>query len=86
MKCNTGTVLDLSSLYHRFQALQDKRKPKGKRFALATILLGLYLGKLCGEDKPSGIAEWVALRGKWIASVLGLKRNPRVRWCAMNGA
>jgi predicted transposase YbfD/YdcC len=35
----------------------------------------MFLAKLCGEDKPSGIAEWVTLRGKWIASVLGLKRK-----------
>jgi len=75
MESNTGKVINLSSLYTRFQGLQDKRKPKGKRYALATILLGLFLAKLCGEDKPSGIAEWVALRGKWIASVLGLKRK-----------
>jgi predicted transposase YbfD/YdcC len=39
------------------------------------ILLGMFLAKLCGEDKPSGIAEWVALRGAWIAQVLGLKRK-----------
>jgi predicted transposase YbfD/YdcC len=67
--------MNLSSLYVRLQGLQDRRKPKGKRYALATILLGMFLAKLCGEDKPSGIAEWVALRGKWIASVLGLKRK-----------
>src|SRR6266487_7175736 len=35
----------------------------------------MFLAKLCGEDKPSGIAEWVALRGPWIAQVLGLKRK-----------
>jgi len=39
------------------------------------ILVGMFLAKLCGEDKPSGIAEWVALRGKWIGQVLGLKRK-----------
>ena len=75
MECNTGKVINLSSLYSCFQGLADKRKPKGKRYALATILLGMFLAKLCGEDKPAGIAEWVALRGKWIASVLGLKRK-----------
>lgn len=75
MECNTGTVINLGSLYSLFQRLGDKRKPKGKRYALATILLGMFLAKLCGEDKPSGIAEWVALRGEWIASVLGLKRK-----------
>ena len=75
MESNTGQVMDLSSLYHRFERLKDKRKAKGKRYALATILLGIFLAKLCGEDKPSGIAEWVALRGAWVAQVLGLKRK-----------
>lgn len=75
MESNTGKIIQLSSLYARFQGLHDKRKAKGKRYALATILLGMFLAKLCGEDKPSGIAEWVALRGEWIASVLGLKRT-----------
>lgn len=75
MKCNTGRVINLGSLYHRFEELTDQRKAKGKRYALATILLGMFLAKLCGEDKPSGIAEWVALRGKWLAQVLGLKRQ-----------
>lgn len=75
MKSNTGQVINLGSLYQRFAGLKDKRKAKGKRYALATILLGMFLAKLCGEDKPSGIAEWVALRGTWIAQILGLKRT-----------
>jgi len=79
MESNTGQVVDLGSLYQRFAGLKDKRKAKGKRYALATILVGMFLAKLCGEDKPSGIAEWVALRGKWIAQVLGLKRKSMPR-------
>jgi predicted transposase YbfD/YdcC len=75
MECNTGRIINLSSLYSQFQRLPDRRKAKGKRYALATILLGMFLAKLCGEDKPSGIAEWVALRGEWIARVLGLIRK-----------
>jgi predicted transposase YbfD/YdcC len=75
MESNTGQVINLGSLYHRFERLRDKRKAKGKRYALATILMGMFLAKLCGEDKPSGIAEWVALRGTWIARMLGLKRK-----------
>jgi predicted transposase YbfD/YdcC len=75
MECNTGQVLDLGGLYQRFARLKDKRKARGKRYALETILMGMFLAKLCGEDKPSGIAEWVALRGEWLAQVLGLKRT-----------
>ncbi len=75
MESNTGQVINLGSLYQRFAGLKDKRKARGKRYALATILVAMFLAKLCGEDKPSGIAEWVALRGGWIAQVLGLKRK-----------
>lgn len=75
MEFSTGEVINVGSLYHRFARLKDKRKAKGKRYALATILVAMFLAKLCGEDKPSGIAEWVALRGTWIAQVLGLKRK-----------
>ena len=75
MESNTSQIINLGSLYHRFEGLTDKRKPKGKRYALATILLGMFLAKLCGEDKPSGIAEWVALRGEWLATALGLNRK-----------
>ena len=75
MESNTGHVFNLVSLYDRFQEVYDKRKPKGKRYALATILMGMFLAKLCGEDKPSGIAEWVKLREQWITRMLGLKRE-----------
>jgi predicted transposase YbfD/YdcC len=75
MESNTGQVINLGGLYHRFAKLKDGRKAKGKRYALAMILVAMFLAKLCGEDKPSGIAEWVALRGAWIAQVLGLKRK-----------
>src|SRR5690349_10517182 len=69
MESNTGQIINLGSLYPRLEGLKDKRKAKGKRYALATILVGMFLAK------PSGIAEWVALRGKWIVQVLGLKRK-----------
>lgn len=75
MESSTGKLIDVGSLYRRFDGLTDRRKARGKRYALATILLGIFLAKLSGEDKPSGIAEWVALRGEWIARVLGLKRT-----------
>lgn len=75
MECSTGSVINLISLHNRFQALHDKRKAKGKRYALATILMGIFLAKLCGEDKSSVIAEWVRLREQWIIKSLGLKRE-----------
>ena len=75
MKSNTGQIINVGSLYHQLAGLKDRRTAKGKRYALTTIMVGMFLAKLCGEDKPSGIAEWVALRGQWIAQVLGLRRQ-----------
>lgn len=75
MECNTGKVINISSLYARFEQLEDQRKAKGKRYALATVLLGIFLAKLCGEDKPSGIAEWAKHREEWITHLLGLSRT-----------
>ena len=60
MGSNTGQVIDLGSLYQRFGGLKDQRKAKGKRYTLAMILVGMFLAQLCGEDKPSGMAEWVS--------------------------
>lgn len=75
MESSTGKVIDLGSLYRRFEGLTDERKARGKRYRLAMLLMGMFVAKLCGEDKPSGIAEWVAQRGAWMAGVLGLKRT-----------
>ena len=75
MECNTGKVINIGSLYANLQTLADQRKAKGKRYALATVMMGIFLAKLCGEDKPSGIAEWVKHREKWITNLLGLKRE-----------
>ena len=75
MESITGIIYDIGSLYAGLLKLHDKRKAKGKRYALATILVIIFLAKLCGEDRPSGIAEWAKHRGAWIAEVLELKRK-----------
>jgi predicted transposase YbfD/YdcC len=77
MESNTegGFVFDLKSLYGRLKELRDRRKARGKRYLLATILLIIILAKMCGEDRPTGIAEWARHRGKWLAKILGLERE-----------
>ncbi len=75
MESNTGIVINVGSLFTRFQQIKDSRKPRGKRYSLATILVCMFLAKLCGEDKPSGIADWVKQREQWITDLLKLKRN-----------
>jgi predicted transposase YbfD/YdcC len=69
-------VFALSDLWRRLAALPDQRKRRGKRYALPVLLLLIVLAKLSGEDRPSGIADWVAHRRARLAQALGI-RLPR---------
>jgi predicted transposase YbfD/YdcC len=62
-------------LYARFQEMKDKRKPRGLRYQLVTILVMMVMAKLCGEDTPSGIADWVRHRSEQFVDMLKLKRK-----------
>lgn len=82
MHCNTtltdlttdrpGTVLDLGGLYAELEGLNDKRKARGKRYRLALVLLLMVLAKLCGQDRPYGIAQWITARTRGLIAILGL--------------
>lgn len=58
----TGMIYDLKSLFAFLLRVVDTRKAKGKRYILGTLLTLILLAKLGGEDKPTGITEWVANR------------------------
>ena len=77
MKCNIEKeqFFDVGSLYARFRELRDKRKPKGLRYRLETILVIMLLAKICGEDNPSGIAEWARHRTELFCETLNLERK-----------
>lgn len=77
MESNTGEgqFFDFGSLYARFCQLSDKRHRKGLRYRLETVLTLIVLAKLCGEDKPSGIAEWAKHRQEWLCQMLKLERH-----------
>ena len=80
MESNTseGQLFDVGSLYAEFCQLRDSRKARGKRYPLEMILTLIVLAKVCGEDKPSGIAEWVKYRMEWLCEALQMawKRMP----------
>jgi predicted transposase YbfD/YdcC len=67
--------MDVGSLYAGFCELPDPRKARGKRYRLETMLTLIVLAKVCGEDKPSGIAEWAQHRLEWLCEVLNLERK-----------
>jgi predicted transposase YbfD/YdcC len=55
--------------------MKDKRKRRGIRYQLVTVLVMMVLAKLCGEDTPSGIADWVKHRGEQFLEMLKLKHK-----------
>jgi predicted transposase YbfD/YdcC len=76
MESNTeGLVIEVGSLYAHLSGLKDKRKAKGLRYRLVDLLVLMTLAKLCGEDNPSGIEEWVKNRGEQLQSLLKLRRK-----------
>ena len=71
----TGIVYSLGSLYDHFQQIEDPRKAKGKRYSLVTLLVLIFLAKLCGKDKPVEIADWAKNQAEELTQLLGLKRS-----------
>lgn len=57
-----GIIYDLNSLFDYLMQVTDTRKAKGKQYTLPSLLILILLAKLGGEDKPTGITEWVAHR------------------------
>jgi len=70
-----GLVFDLGSLYDFFRKVPDTRKHKGKRYSLVALLVMMLLAKLGGEDKPSGITDWVAERTEQLRDMKILTRD-----------
>jgi predicted transposase YbfD/YdcC len=70
-----GGVFDLGGLYCELEKLSDKRKARGKRYSLALIIVLAVLAKLCGEDRPYGMAQWVSAREQGLTIALGVARR-----------
>ena len=82
MACTTpggwGQEYEEGSLGATYLGLKDQRAKRGIRYALAPLLMVMTLAKLCGEDKPKAMAEWVSLRADMLKALLKLswKRMP----------
>ena len=70
-----GILFDVNSLYARLQTLSDKRKRRGIRYSLVLVLMIILLAKTCGENHPSGIAEWAKHRSAQLVGWFKLKRQ-----------
>lgn len=58
----SGIIYDLKSLFAFLMRVADPRHARGKQYPLELLLVLILLAKLCGENTPSGIADWVAYR------------------------
>jgi predicted transposase YbfD/YdcC len=62
-----GLIYDLGSLYDYLSQVEDPRSKYGKQYELALLLIWMLLAKLGGQDKPSGMAEWIEHRKElWV--------------------
>lgn len=77
-KAGFGQEYEEGSLGAMYIGLKDQRAKRGVRYALAPLLILMTLAKLCGEDNPKAIAEWVSLRAERLKDLLKLdwKRMP----------
>ncbi len=70
-----GVIYELGSLYDYLMKIPDVRGHKGRRYSLISLLVVMVLAKLGGEDKPSGITDWVAERFEQLKSMGILMRE-----------
>ncbi len=66
---------EVGSLLSSLKRLTDKRKRRGIRYRLEVVVLLFILAKLCGQDKPYAIADWVQQRKEALISALKLERT-----------
>jgi predicted transposase YbfD/YdcC len=71
----TGIIYSIGSLYDRFQQITDPRKAKGKQYSLVTLLVLIFLAKLCGKDNPVEMADWAKNEAEELSRILGLSRS-----------
>jgi len=68
-------AFDLADLAACLNKLTDKRAKRGKVYPLGMLLAVIILAKLAGEDKPSGITEWIRLRCEAFVTIFNCKHQ-----------
>lgn len=73
-----GLIFEMGSLYDYLTKVEDPRDERGKQYSLPILLTLMVLAKLGGEDSPSGITDWVAMRKELLMelNVLGRAKTP----------
>lgn len=70
-----GAVFDVAGLVEHLARVTDHRQARGKRYPLSYLLTVIVLAKLCGQHRPSAIAEWVGLRSPMLTEAFDCRRK-----------
>ena len=70
-----GVVFDVGALMEQLHTLTDRRQARGKRYPLPFLLVVMLFAKICGQNKPTGMAEWAKLRREQLVSAFDLRRE-----------
>jgi predicted transposase YbfD/YdcC len=74
MESSTNTVVFADgSLYAHLQNIEDIRKKRGIRYGVACVLFFIVLAKLCGQNNPFAIADWIQNRHTLLCKALSLQ-------------
>lgn len=69
----SGFIFDIGALSRHLEGLTDTRGAHGKIYPLERILSWMLLARLCGENTPNGIFEWVRLRQEVLVRLFDCK-------------
>ena len=68
-----GVIFEVKTLVEHLEQVPDERQARGKRYRLSLLLALIVLAKLAGEQKPSGIAQWLQLRRQQLVHAFGCR-------------
>jgi predicted transposase YbfD/YdcC len=70
---SSAGMVNVGNLLSYLMRLKDKRKQRGIRYRLEIILLLFIIGKMCGQNKVYGIADWLRQQESYLVETLHLK-------------
>lgn len=70
-----GAIFDVNELVEHLQHITDQRSRRGIRYSLSFLMSVIVLAKLCGQNKPTAIAEWAKLRCKELVNAFKCERE-----------
>jgi predicted transposase YbfD/YdcC len=68
-------LIDLNELFEQLSELEDKRSKRGRRYALANLLMIAVLAKLAGQNQIRAISHWAKLRQTELSQLFGFSKS-----------